>query len=646
MKNKFKKYIFSLCMLAAAAPTLTSCDFLDIVPDERATEDDAYKDYNAARGFLYSCYGFMPNPLNGSGGLDLFTGDEVVSPWEHETFANFPKGTFTPANPVISYWNTLYGGIRQSYILKNNLHRVPDMRGEENEFQAELDFLIAYYHMLLFRCYGPVIIVENEPDITVDPSKYLGRSSLDATVQFIVRKFDDAINSGALPARREGESTGRATSVAAKALKAYTLMYYASPLLNGNAKLAGELKNVDGSEMVSGTYDPNRWVEAKKAYKEAIDAAEAAGHELFNEVNPLLMQNKFPKNETLRVLRMLNSTKVVHNPEIIWAKAGNEGPYSIQYKSMPYISNTVWGGLSPTLTMVRRFYTKNGLPYNVDPANQGKNEFEVVDLTEENATVEFANESDAMIAMPSKQTSRMNLDREPRYYAWVAFHNGLYELRNNGGYTDNNGFGIPETYKEMRNNLVVTEFTKNGNSGRKNRPSDYSPAGFLNKKAVHPDNQVRSNGMNMNERGWSMIRLGELYLSYAECCAEAGDDAEAKKYLNKIRERAGIPSVEQSWAMVGKNPTGKDLVEIIRQERQIELYLENHNFWDMRRWLIADQYFSKKPHGMNIEAENVQDFSKDVEINFQRQFLDAHWLLPIPASDINNNHNVVQNPGY
>ena len=645
MKNKFQKYLFSLCLLAATS-SFTSCNFLDIVPDERAQEQDAYKDYNAARGFLYSCYGFMPNPLNGPSGLDLFTGDEVVSPWEHETFANFPKGNFTAANPVISYWNTLYGGIRQSYTLKKNLHRVPDMRGEDKEFQAELDFLIGYYHMLLFRCYGPIIIVEDEVDITTDPSNYLGRSSLDATVKFIVRKFDEAIQSGALPDRREGESTGRATTVIAKALKAYTLMYYASPLLNGNAALAGKLKNIDGSEMISATYDPNRWVEAKKAYKEAIDAAEAAGHKLFTEVNPLLMQNKYPKNETLRALRMLNSTKVVHNPEIIWAKAGDEGPYSIQYKSMPYVSNTVWGGLSPTLTMVRRFYTKNGLPYNVDPANQGKSEFEVVNLTVDNATVEFANETDAMIAMPEKQTPRMNIDREPRYYAWIAFHNGLYELRNNGGYTDANGFAIPEAYADMRNKLVVTEFTKEGNCGRKNRSSDYAPAGFLNKKAVHPDNQVRSNGMTMNERGWSMIRLAEMYLSYAECCAEAGDDAEAKKYLNKVRERAGIPTVEASWALVGKNPTGKELVDIIRQERQIELYLENHNFWDMRRWLLADKYFNVKPKGMNIEGNSTQDFAKEAEINVQRQFLDAHWLLPIPTQDINNNHNVVQNPGY
>ena len=43
----------------------------------------------------------------------MMTADEVVTPWEHETFANFPKGNYNASEPVISYWNTLVGGIRR-----------------------------------------------------------------------------------------------------------------------------------------------------------------------------------------------------------------------------------------------------------------------------------------------------------------------------------------------------------------------------------------------------------------------------------------------------------------------------------------------------------------------------------------------------
>lgn len=329
MKKHISKYFLSLCLLAAT-PAFTGCDYLDIVPDERATEEDAYKDVNAARGFLYSCYGYMPNPISGDQSLDFFTGDEMVTAFEHELFANFPKGNFTAVNPIISYWNTLYGGIRQSYMLLKNLDRVPGIEPYKDEFVAELNFLIAYYHMLLFRCYGPVIIVEDVVDINTSPEKYSGRSSVEQTVKFICDKFDLAINSPALPARREGVDTGRATTVAALALKAYTLMYYASPLFNGNADLASRLKNIDGSDLMSGEYEAKRWEDAAKAYKAAIDAAEDAGHELYKAVPQGQMENTFPENTTLRVLRGNLCTKVKYNSENIWTRAVDEGPYGLQ----------------------------------------------------------------------------------------------------------------------------------------------------------------------------------------------------------------------------------------------------------------------------------------------------------------------------
>ena len=72
-----------------------------------------------------------------------------------------------------------------------------------------------------------------------------------------------------------------------------------------------------------------------------------------------------------------------------------------------------------------------------------------------------------------------------------------------------------------------------------------------------------------------MVRLAELYLNYAEACVECNDLTEAKKYLNYVRERAGIPKVEVSWDGIAELTQDK-LREIVHQERLIELYLENH----------------------------------------------------------------------
>ena len=122
MKKFNQIFIVAACMLLGI---LSSCSYLDVVPDEKATEKDAFEDKDAAKRFVYSCYAYIPNPRSGTGSLDLFTSDEVVTAFEHETFAAFPKGNYSASNPVISYWNSLFQGIKQCYILLNNIDMVP-----------------------------------------------------------------------------------------------------------------------------------------------------------------------------------------------------------------------------------------------------------------------------------------------------------------------------------------------------------------------------------------------------------------------------------------------------------------------------------------------------------------------------------------
>ena len=93
-------------------------------------------------------------------------------------------------------------------------------------------------------------------------------------------------------------------------------------------------------------------------------------------------------------------------------------------------------------------------------------------------------------------------------------------------------------------------------------------------------------------------------------------------------------------------PDGR-VMKIVRQERMIELYQENHNFWDIRRWKMGETYFNVKARGLNILAERLEDFAKIVEIQDKRTF-DAprQYLMPIPAGEVSKNPNMVQNPGY
>ncbi|MBR1927862.1 MAG: RagB/SusD family nutrient uptake outer membrane protein [Bacteroidales bacterium] len=79
---------------------------------------------------------------------------------------------------------------------------------------------------------------------------------------------------------------------------------------------------------------------------------------------------------------------------------------------------------------------------------------------------------------------------------------------------------------------------------------------------------------------WPVIRLGDVMLMLAECYNETGNDAKACDYVNKVRERVGMPGI---------NKSGNDLRQYIRDERARELAFEGHRFFDLRRWGISSQ---------------------------------------------------------
>ena len=239
--NLFYRFLIA----ATTVCSFTACDFLDIVPDENATEKDTYSDKDKAEKYLYSCYGFLPQCNIAQNSLDLLTGDEVVSSFEHETFASFPKGNFTASNPVISYWNWFFQGIRQTYMFLDAIDKTPGLDDAmRTDYKAQAKFLIGYYHYLLARCYGPIILVNETPDFETSVKDYAHRRPYDECVEWICNKLDEAAAN--LPASRPQVQYGLATNVAAKAIKAKMLLYAASPLFNEQAPtLFGKMKDPD-----------------------------------------------------------------------------------------------------------------------------------------------------------------------------------------------------------------------------------------------------------------------------------------------------------------------------------------------------------------------------------------------------------------
>lgn len=151
----------------------------------------------------------------------------------------------------------------------------------------------------------------------------------------------------------------------------------------------------------------------------------------------------------------------------------------------------------------------------------------------------------------------------------------------------------------------------------------------------------------MQQYAWPNLRLGGLYLLYAEALIEYGKDfSTAKSYIDRVRDRAGIPTVDDAWAPIGGANDKETLRTIVRQERQNELYMENQRFWDLRRWMQGDM-LDTPLKGMNIEGATNEEFFQVTTSPQVRNFrTPANYLMPIPVEQINRSHGFVQNPGY
>lgn len=139
---------------------------------------------------------------------------------------------------------------------------------------------------------------------------------------------------------------------------------------------------------------------------------------------------------------------------------------------------------------------------------------------------------------------------------------------------------------------------------------------------------------------WVIFRLAEMYLNYAEALNEADPgNADIKKYVDLVRKRSGVnmPAL----------PTGlnqSQMRDAIRHERRIEFAFEDYRFWDVRRWMLGEEYFNTPLKGVEITKESNGTFNyKVIEVE-KRVFEPKMYLYPIPQSELYVAKGLVQNP--
>lgn len=635
-----KKILYRFNILVMAVISLcTSCDYLNIVPDERAEESDTWKTPKAVKGYLYSCYGYMPEVRKYT--ASYWLPEEMTAVTKQNFSSDFKYGLYGPSNlsMTTTTWSTIWDGIRQCYKFKEALDNVfSDNISEETiaQYRAEADFLIGYFHFLSLRSYGPTMIIRSVIDQNSPISAFPERSSYDEVVQFINDKLDEAIPN--LPDKWSGDDYGRVTRLQALALKSRMYLYAASPLFNGNTDMYADFKSpIDGRPLIALEYSQEKWQKAAEISKFAIQELEKAGLHLYGDSEVGKPSDEKPglPNEAQRRLRY-TILDFNNNSEIIWADTRKDDYYGIQRRTAP---RNVKGSnksdiscmICPTLQSVERFYTKNGLPMDMDKTFDYERRYDYIDAPINND----GNNYDGGVS--AGKVMRLCIEREPRFYAWVTYHNGFFEF---GKYEDKDpGNGDPAK------RAIKVKLLKKDPHGRGNRTDHaYSISGFGNKKWSHPSYQ----GI-LVEYPMVQFRLAEVYLNYAEALVELNQLDEAKKYIDKIRVRAGIPSVDEAWNNYSTKPgyqnTQEGMRQIVRQERINELYFEGHLFFDCRRWKVAEQFEGMPDRGLNTNAVTVEDFTP-MDLPLQRSFHKGQYLMPIPQSEIQKVPHIVQNPYY
>ncbi|MCL3779062.1 RagB/SusD family nutrient uptake outer membrane protein [Prolixibacteraceae bacterium JC049] len=630
-----KKYI---AIILVALSTFGCDDYLDVIPDNVATLDHAFKDKTTTLRYLATCYSYLPlfnsikeNPAHiGSDEFYIDPNSFYGSEYSYRGIS-MRKGLQSADNPYFDMWG-FYKAIR---VCNTFLERVPavtaDLEEQEKlQWLAEVKVLKALYHFRLMRLYGAVPVIKENLQVDVDIEETrIDRTPFDEGVSYLVSLLDEAIPD--LPAEiiNISADAGHITKVVAATLKADILVTAASPLFNGNADLS-VISNNDGTKLYNPEYDVNKWIIAAEASKQALDFALAAGHTFFE-----LKEYPNISDETRLVLNRKQCYMERWNSEIIFSSLESSSfsvqsltPYfsQEQHKWAPYNTH-----ISPTFATTEFFYSNNGVPIDEDINYPYADRLKVVNVPE----------SEKYYALPNYEAMQIHLMREPRYYSNLGFDGCRWF--GNGRFKD-----IDSGAKEDEISYVFR--MKEGEEQGKNGSLRFSPTGIYCRKWVHINSVYKSKESSVTEAGtYAVYRLAELYLLYAEALNESLDAPTQEVYdaIDAVRQAAGLKGVVESWETYSKFPdkvTSKDgMRDIIRHERTAELAFEGKRYNDLRRWKTASEPMNQPIKGLNIGESDTQSFNQVITLG-EQLFYGRDYFLPISTYNLRVNKNLVQNP--
>jgi len=647
-----KRYIINSFAVTVLLFTAISCsDYLDQVPENLTTLDKIYETRGGVLDNLATVYSSVPwefedrwpatGGANGTSGLWNASCDECEFVWDFNQSQIVKNGSLTSETAIVSeYWYRWYKGIRAATLFIENINICKVLEpGDKEQWIAEARAVRAIYYYYLFRVFGPVPII---PDAISEQSSISDfntpRNTVAEVVQYILDELDWAINNGLLSNIKLSSSgvitsaekgLGHIDQTVARAFKIQTKMLAASDLFNGSNAYFANLQKNDGTKLFPSYSDTEKrqlWADAATEAGNFIRDYVGNGFDLTRvytngKLDPYLSYREAVRGNTSEMTNFSGTTSAA---EMIWYNKGGNAS-TRNYNRTPKHFGGIdgyrcSGGEGATQEIVDAYFMANGL--KPITGYQSDDQTPVINAASGYSESGFTSSDylDPVTGRIFAPRGAWNawINREPRFYADITFDGQRWLYDNDG------------------NNVIYTGLQAHGNSGHAvGNSNDYTKTGYVVRKSA--PTTVWGN----NDRLSIMIRLAQIYLDYAEALHESSPgNADILKYLNLIRERAGIP---QYGSGAGYLPVPSDIRQAIRDERRVELSFECCRYFDIRRWCIAEN-IHQSIHGLSIDNDGEDFFqrAKVKDVIFEKK----NYFFPIPLKDLLINKELVQNPGW